>query len=55
VAVCPLCLDVRRQPSIGPSRSAKAVMVRRHCDRAGPNAMRIVSSRSNRMPRGNFM
>jgi hypothetical protein len=31
--------------SIGPSRSAKAAIVRCHCDRAGPNATRIVSSR----------
>ena len=30
--------------SIGPSRSAKAEMVRCHCDCAGPNAIRIVSS-----------
>jgi len=41
--------------SIGPSRSSKAATVRCHCDRAGPNATRIVSSRSNRMARGNFM
>src|SRR6202023_4130946 len=26
-----------------------------HCDCAGPNATRIVSSRSNRIARGNFM
>jgi len=37
--------------SIGPSRSAKAATVRCHCDCAGPNVMRIVSSRSNRMAR----
>jgi hypothetical protein len=41
--------------SIGPSWSAKAAMVRCHCDCAGPNATRIVSSRSNRIARGNFM
>ena len=41
--------------SIGPSRSAKEAMVRCHCDCAGPNATRIVSSRSNRMARGSFM
>jgi hypothetical protein len=41
--------------SIGPSWSAKAAMVRCHCDCAGPPATRIVSSRSNRIARGNFM
>jgi hypothetical protein len=30
-------------------------MVRCHCDCAGPNATRIVSSRSNRIARGNFV
>jgi hypothetical protein len=34
--------------SIGPSWSAKAAIVRCHCDCAGPNATTIVSSRSNR-------
>jgi hypothetical protein len=41
--------------SIGPSWSAKAAMVRCHCHCAGPNATRIVSSRSNRIACGNFM
>jgi hypothetical protein len=41
--------------SIGSSWPAKAAMVRCHCDCAGPNATRIVSSRSNRIARGNFM
>jgi hypothetical protein len=41
--------------SIGPSWSAKEAMVRCHYDCAGPNETRIVSSRSNRIARGNFM
>jgi hypothetical protein len=41
--------------SIGPSQSANAMIVRCHCYCAGPNVMRIVSSRSNNMARGNFM
>ena len=41
--------------AIGLSWSAKAAMVRCHCDCAGPNATRIVSSRWNRIARGNFI
>ena len=41
--------------SIGPRWSAKEAMVRCHCYCAGPNATRIVSSRSNRIARGSFI
>src|SRR5690349_5413841 len=41
--------------SIGPNWSAKAAMARCHCDRVGPNATRMVSSRSNRIARVKFI